>query len=161
LPRARHTLDWRCEAGDVMRGWARIVVAVGFFPALAFAQDAPQGDAAQKKTVGRPHDCEHYFPQDLRYDGAQGETTLAFMVTADGHVSDINVTKSSGNDELDAAAVTCASHWLYKLANPDAAPKAVPWGATVAWSVPRQDIARQIHRDTKPVAPTGVTEGKP
>jgi TonB family protein len=141
--------------GDAVRSWTWIVVAAGLFPALAFAQDA-----SHEKTVGRPHSCEHYFPDDLRYDGAQGETTLTFTVTVNGGVADIKVAKSSGNAELDAAAVACASHWRYKLADPSATPKPVPWGANVAWSVPRKDVADQIHRNFKPAAPDAATGGK-
>lgn len=144
-----------------MRGWAGIVVAAGFLPTLAFAQDASSVDASQKKTVGRPHACEHYFPDDLRYDGAQGRTTIAFTVTETGGVEDIKVAKSSGNAELDEAAVTCATHWRYKPATWNTHPTAVPWQAVVVWDVPRKDVARQIHRDFKPVAPDAVTEGKP
>jgi TonB family protein len=135
-----------------MRSWPGIVIAAAFFPALALAQDASSDGASQKKTVGRAHSCEGYFPRDLRYDGAQGETTLAFTVTVRGTVEDLRVAKSSGNAELDAAAIACASHWFYKPATKDNQPHAAPWGAVVVWSVPRADLANQIHRDTKPAA---------
>ena len=143
-----------------MRSWTWIVVAAGLFPALASAQAASPDDASQKKTVGRAHTCEQYFPDDLRDDGAQGVTILTFTVTIRGGVTGIKVAKSSGNAELDAAAVACASHWRYKLAETITTPKPVPWGANIAWSVPRKDVADQIHQDFKPAAPDAAIGGK-
>jgi TonB family protein len=135
-----------------MQGWTRIAVAAGLFPALAFAQDS--GGASHDKTVGIPHTCEHFFPDDLRYDGAHGRTTIAFTVTAAGGVADITIAKSSGNAELDAAAITCATYWRYKPATRDKVPVATPWKAAIVWSVPRKDVANQVHRDFIPAAPS-------
>ncbi len=67
--------------------------------------------------------------------GIEGTTTLSFKITAQGAVTQVTVAKSSGNEELDAASVACASTWTYKPATKDGVPFETPWQATVAWKL--------------------------
>jgi protein TonB len=49
--------------------------------------------------------------------GKEGTVTLSISVSASGTVTDATVVKSSGNDELDQAAIQWVkSHWRYKPA---------------------------------------------
>lgn len=85
--------------------------------------------------TGHPHACADNYPDIARHEGAEGTTLLGFTVTAQGTLADITVTKSSGDADLDAAAVTCASAWTYKPATNNGAPVDVPWQANVIWKL--------------------------
>lgn len=85
--------------------------------------------------MGRPHTCIEYYPAAALKAHAQGTALLAFTVTQQGTVTNITVQKSSGDADLDAASVACASQWLYKPATKDAVPVAVPWQANVVWKI--------------------------
>ena len=78
-------------------------------------------------SIGRPHTCASYYPPAALKAHAQGTDLLEFTVTTDGGVKDIKVAKSSGNKDLDDAALSCASHWRYKPAKKDSVPTEVPW----------------------------------
>jgi TonB family protein len=66
----------------------------------------------------------------------EGTTTLQFTVGVDGLTHDITVYASSGYADLDQAAATCASGWLYKPAMQNGKPVAVLWRANVVWKAP-------------------------
>jgi len=84
-------------------------------------------------SIGKPHVCLQDYPAISVRLGEQGTTTLAFTITADGHVENVHVANSSGSERLDNAAVTCASSWHYKPAVEANKPVAVPWKAEVKW----------------------------
>ncbi len=85
-------------------------------------------------SVGRPHVCGNdYYPAISKRLGEQGTTVLGFTITAEGRVENVHVTKSSGSERLDNAAVTCAERWHYKPAVQAGRPVAVPWRAAVQW----------------------------
>jgi TonB family protein len=48
---------------------------------------------------------EKRYPVSLRTEGIQGKVTLIAVLHDDGRLSDIRVTRSSGNEELDRVAV--------------------------------------------------------
>jgi TonB family protein len=60
-------------------------------------------------------------------------TTVQFEITPDGSVTDIAVTKSSGDTDLDNHVVECAKEWRYKPAMKDGVAVSVPWTVTVNW----------------------------
>jgi TonB family protein len=106
-------------------------------PTFAFGQGAGStSEAPHRYEIGRPHHCEEYFPKDLQRQGAEGDTTLSFIVTVEGRVKDIRVAESSGNKGLDWAATMCAEHWKYKPARKDGTPIEAPWKAKIVWTVP-------------------------
>jgi TonB family protein len=86
-------------------------------------------------SIGRAHTCASYYPPTALKVRAQGTDLMEFTVTASGSVKDVKVAKSSGNKELDDAAVTCVSHWLYKPATKDSTPTEVLWKANVVWNI--------------------------
>jgi protein TonB len=85
--------------------------------------------------TGRPHNCLSHYPEAAMKAGIQGNTILDFVVTEKGAVADVRVTKSSGNADLDDAAASCVSQWVYKPATQDGKPFAEPWRATVQWAM--------------------------
>jgi TonB family protein len=100
----------------------------------ALAEQTPETTTATAiHSIGRPHVCNSYYPPAAVRAGAEGTVLLGFIVTAKGGVSDIKILTSSGNKDLDDAAVNCASHWLYKPATKDAVPVDTPWKANVVW----------------------------
>lgn len=121
----------------------RLVCLLVLAPTVAWAQtDAP---VSMPVSIGKPHICggEHY-PSEAVRTGQQGRTTLSFRITAEGTVTGIVVTESSGFELLDKAAVACAAEWQYKPAVQNGQPIEVPWQAKVRWSlytnVPRWDF---------------------
>ncbi|HEY1632968.1 MAG TPA: energy transducer TonB [Rhizomicrobium sp.] len=98
----------------------------------------PKPAVTSPAAVGRPHVCPQakwYPPLALRLSH-EGTTILAFTVNTDGTISNISVAQSSGHEELDQAAVSCAQSWSnYKPALQNGQPVAVPWKATVRWNL--------------------------
>ena len=86
-------------------------------------------------SIGRPHTCEQKYPPLAVRLNHQGVTTLGFTIDPDGGVSNVHVEKSSGYDELDRAAVECASSWQYKAAIQAGKPVAVTWSTIVKWDL--------------------------
>src|SRR5665213_2119971 len=58
-------------------------------------------------SIGRPHTCAAYYPAEAIKEHAQGTDLLEFIVATNGSVKDVKVSKSSGNKDLDDAAVNC------------------------------------------------------
>jgi len=65
--------------------------------------------------------------------GHEGTVTLGMTIEPDGSVTNVHVVNSSGHDELDQGAVSCASSWHYKPALQNGQPVAVPWQASVKY----------------------------
>ncbi len=86
-------------------------------------------------SIGRPHSCQQKYPPLAVRLGHEGTTGLSFRIGADGSVKDVRVSSSSGHDELDQAAVNCASSWQYKPAIQNNQPVEVPWQTNVKWKL--------------------------
>jgi len=95
------------------------------------------GPKGGESLIYLPHTCEYYYPPKELADGVEGTTTLSFTVRIDGYVEDIKLVASSGNDELDKAAVQCATAWHYIPARVDGEPVASPLQAKVVWQIPK------------------------
>ncbi len=95
----------------------------------------PPGEPPAGVLIGRPHTCSAYYPKAEGEAGTEGVTTLSFTITDEGRVEDIAVAKSSGNANLDNAAVLCARPWRYLPALEAGKPVAVPWKAKVVWKI--------------------------
>jgi periplasmic protein TonB len=91
---------------------------------------------AAPASIGRPHTCGSDYPALSLRLGEQGVTLLSFHIMVDGSISDIKVSKTSGSDRLDEAAVKCASRWKYKPAIGETGqPTEAPWKANVVWDL--------------------------
>lgn len=86
--------------------------------------------------MGRPHACADLYPQAAVEAKAEGVTTLSFIVTAEGTTRDITVVASSGNADLDAAAVTCVGRWRYRPQTENGVPEEARWQGSVRWFSP-------------------------
>ena len=90
---------------------------------------------SQPPQLAKPRDCRDDYPFFARLLGREGTTELAFTVAADGTVSGIKVTKSSGYDGLDDAAKHCVKKWHYRPAIKDNALIDAPMTVNVTWSL--------------------------
>jgi len=79
------------------------------------------------------HDCGGQYPQQEFEQGIEGTTLVIFHITVDGHVVNPNVERTSGNDNLDKAAVACVTTWLFQPANWDGIPFQMRFGAMIVW----------------------------
>ena len=88
-------------------------------------------------SIGRPHSCpaERYYPAiGIRLNWS-GTTGISYHIGTDGSVKDVHVTSSSGHQELDDAAIRCASQWHYKAAIQNGQPVEVPWQSSIKWQL--------------------------
>jgi periplasmic protein TonB len=90
-------------------------------------------------SIGRAHECgSRYYPALATRLNHEGVTTIGFTIGPDGSVTNVHVVESSGHDELDQAAIPCASNWHYKPAMQNGQPVAVPWTTKVVWKLSGQ-----------------------
>jgi len=127
----------------------------------ASAQPAPPPPVPMPASIGAPHICTNDYPPEAVAAHAEGVTILGFIITESGRTDTVKVVRSSGNDALDAAAVTCAGRWLYRPAMQNGKPVAVPWKAEVRWALHVEDaiyapIPIAAPHDCSSFAPAGV-----
>ncbi|MDE2182328.1 MAG: TonB family protein [Alphaproteobacteria bacterium] len=77
--------------------------------------------------------CDSWYPVSASGEGRQ--TVMSARITANGDLADVAVTGSSGNADLDAAAVTCAAHTYVRPAVWDGKPIEIVWTFEVLWHV--------------------------
>ncbi|HTK80192.1 MAG TPA: energy transducer TonB [Rhizomicrobium sp.] len=86
-------------------------------------------------SIGRPHECQSKYPQLAMRLSHEGTVLLGFTVGPDGSVTNAHVLQSSGHDELDQGAISCAENWHYKPAMQNGQPVAVPWQTKVTYKL--------------------------
>jgi TonB family protein len=91
--------------------------------------------------LSKPENCRDDYPLLSRVFGDEGTTELAFTVAADGTVSGIKVSKSSGSGRLDDAAVDCVGKWHYRPAIRDGQLIDTPMTVKVAWNLSDSDAS--------------------
>jgi len=75
------------------------------------------------------------YPQGALEDGAEGTVQLRVLVTETGEVASVEVTRSSGDRRLDAAAKEFVRGWQYRPAVQDGKPRRVHSTATVVFEL--------------------------
>jgi|GEM_PF-1513753 len=93
----------------------------------------PKTGAQSLKRVPIPHICAQDYPPEAFKAKIGGTTTVRFFITAEGQVRSPAVANSSGNADLDAAALECVRYWRYRPATKDGKPVEVPWRAEIIW----------------------------
>ncbi|TCU57473.1 outer membrane transport energization protein TonB [Novosphingobium sp. PhB57] len=91
-------------------------------PAAAVAVSAPPrvenaGDLSSKMIAADPP----RYPVDSRRNREQGTVVLLVVLGMDGRVADISVSRSSGFDRLDRAALSAVRHWKWSPTRRDGA----------------------------------------
>jgi len=84
-------------------------------------------------SVGKTHECQSKYPALAMRLGHEGTVLLGMTVQTDGSVANVHVVQSSGHDELDQGAVSCASSWHYKPSTQGGQPVAAEWKASVKY----------------------------
>ena len=91
----------------------------------------PQASPEATSQPARPQTCDDFYPKELA-TGTTGTTVLNVHVLKDGTLTNISLLTSSGHNELDQAAIKCAS--VTKRAQmSNGQPVEVDWQATVHW----------------------------
>jgi|SRR6185437_2375271 protein TonB len=70
---------------------------------------APVQQITPSKAVGRTHSCDSYYPPLSAKLNETGTVTVHYDVGVDGSISNVGITRSSGSERLDNAAVNCVS----------------------------------------------------
>jgi TonB family protein len=117
--------QWHANRGPRMREGDLPGVVVWTSSNADSASQSPVGHFA----LGWPHSCE-----TGRYPAAGGTTRVRFSVATDGRVRNPQVVQSSGNDNLDQAAVSCVGNWLYMPALQNGQAVQASWQASVTWA---------------------------
>jgi protein TonB len=78
--------------------------------------------------------CDVYPPLAVRLD-QEGKVVLTFAVTAQGTVTDVKVTSSSGHDALDEVSTRCAATWHFQPAMRNGMPVAATRTAEFVYSL--------------------------
>ena len=102
--------------------------------------------------LSKPENCRSDYPLIARIFDQEGTTELAFQVMADGTLSDIKITKSSGSDRLDGAAIDCVSKWHYRPAIVNDQLADAPMTVKVDWNLEDGDADKAAAADTKDTA---------
>ncbi len=143
-------VDWRKRSGAdtiVAPGGntmsRRLILLLAILPVAALA-----GAAGRQDIRRRPRPCRTrrssparrfaawtITPESAVQAGIEGETTLAFTVTAQGTVANVKVVNSSGNADLDAASVVCAGTWKYHPAKKKGVPVETTSQARASWNL--------------------------
>jgi TonB family protein len=87
-----------------------------------------------------PHACSNY-PQAALDQDISGDTTVAFAIGTDGIPNGPSVATSSGNSDLDQAALACILTWRYAPSEDDGKPITVAWKAVVTWHIETVGLA--------------------
>ena len=109
-------------------------------PALGDAsspREPTPSDVTRPSVAGNiPHSCgANAYPVSGLQRGVEGTTVVQFTITAEGTVKDPSIKTSSGDADLDGAALACTATWLYQPAQKNGAAVAVPWVAQVVWKM--------------------------
>jgi TonB family protein len=99
--------------------------------------------------LSKPENCRADYPLIARIFDQEGTTELAFQVMADGTLSDIKITKSSGSDRLDDAATECVAKWHYRPAINDGQLVDMPMTVKVDWNLSEDDPDKSAPTDKK------------
>lgn len=75
------------------------------------------------------------YPAVSRRMGEEGVVMLSVMIEADGTVSDVKVTRSSGFPRLDASALDTVRHWRYVPAKKNGVPVAFRYAQPIRFSL--------------------------
>lgn len=114
----------------LMRLSAAVVVLLVLAGLPAVAQPVPSDLSDAIKAVAQTHRCDPLLPASAA--GRKGSTLLVATVAASGELSKAQVLRSSGDKDLDAAAVLCTNHTVFPHAR-EALGTAFDWMFQVDW----------------------------
>ena len=79
---------------------------------VAVQNKPPPTPNTPSKAVGRSHNCDPFYPDLSKRLNETGDVLVHYDVGIDGSISNVGISKASGSDRLDQAAVACvATRW--------------------------------------------------
>jgi protein TonB len=96
--------------------------STGIAAALFLAGAASSVLAAEVPASFDAKTCKAEYPKASLMNEEEGAVSLSFLVSADGHVVDARIDKTSGSKTLDKAAVKSLSACKFKPGTKDGAP---------------------------------------
>lgn len=103
--------------------------------ALLVSGVAGSAFAGETQASFDPSKCKVEYPKASLMNEEQGVTTMSFLVTADGSVSDSKLEKSSGFKGLDKAAMKGLTACKFKPGTKDGAPAQTWTKVDYAWKL--------------------------
>jgi protein TonB len=91
--------------------------------------------AAEVPASFDPKNCKVEYPKASLMNEEQGTTSMSFLITTDGSVSDSKLEKSSGFKGLDKAAIKSLSACKFKPGSKDGAPAQTWTKVDYAWKL--------------------------
>lgn len=106
-----------------------------FVAALVLSSIAGAAVAAEVPASFDPKSCKVEYPKASLMNEEQGTTSMSFLISADGSVSDSKLDKSSGFKGLDKAAIKSLSACKFKPGSKDGAPAQTWTKVDYAWKL--------------------------
>jgi protein TonB len=106
-----------------------------FVAALVLSSIAGFAVAAEVPASFDPKNCKVEYPKASLMNEEQGTTSMSFLISADGSVSDSKLDKSSGFKGLDKAAIKSLSACKFKPGSKDGAPAQTWTKVDYAWKL--------------------------
>ncbi len=102
--------------------------------ALAFASWTAAAFGQTAQPVTNSHNCnEAFYPPQAILDNREGKVTIGFLISPGGTVINPVLVQSSGDGELDRAALACVKTWTYGENVVQSTYR--PWKVEVIWKV--------------------------
>ena len=114
-----------------------VIVAASVIVAWGSDTTSDNSQIELPKPTGAGHYCRHY-PKAALGSYAEGFVQLSFNIGTDGKVSNEAIATSSGNPDLDQAAIKCASDFVYEPATLKGTPLVCPWMTIVSFCLDTQ-----------------------
>jgi protein TonB len=106
-----------------------------FIAALVLSSFAGVAVAAEVPASFDPKNCKVDYPKASLMNEEQGTTSMSFLVTADGSVTESKLEKSSGFKGLDKAAIKSLSACKFKPGSKDGAAAQTWTKVDYAWKL--------------------------
>ena len=106
-----------------------------FIAALVLSSIAGVAVAAEVPASFDPKNCKVDYPKASLMNEEQGTTSMSFLISADGSVSESKLEKSSGFKGLDKAAIKSLSACKFKPGSKDGAAAQTWTKVDYAWKL--------------------------
>ena len=106
-----------------------------FIAALVLSSIAGVAAAAEVPASFDPKNCKVDYPKASLMNEEQGTTSMSFLISADGSVTDSKLEKSSGFKGLDKAAIKSLSACKFKPGSKDGAAAQTWTKVDYAWKL--------------------------
>jgi len=106
-----------------------------FIAALVLSSFAGVAVAAEVPASFDPKNCKVDYPKASLMNEEQGTTSMSFLITADGSVTESKLEKSSGFKGLDKAAIKSLSACKFKPGSKDGAAAQTWTKVDYAWKL--------------------------